>query len=262
MHYYNLSILTFAINVSKIFQSVCSKKMTDLQLNALKTQAVKTALNGDWKNAIELNKTLLGQSPNDIDTLNRLGLAYSVTGDHVNAKNTYQKVFQLDPLNMIALKNLKKLNGKNNSGKPLQGQFLIKCNFLEETGKTKVVELINIAQPHVIQTLKTGQNVDLVVKRSKIFILDFEKQYVGVLPDDIGNRLIKFIKNGNCYEAYIKSTNQNKVNVFLKEVKRATKFKNQPSFLSSSESVLEFEKPRKSRSKAGNSDNDNSEEED
>lgn len=234
--------------------------MTDLQLNALKLQAVKTALNGDWGNAIELNKTLLQQSPNDIDTLNRLGLAYSVTGDHISAKGTYQKVFELDPLNMIAIKNLKKLNDKNNSGKPSQGQFLIKCNFLEETGKTKVVELVNIAQPHVIQTLKTGQNVDLVIKRSKIFILDFEKQYVGVLPDDIGNRLIKFIKSGNCYEAYIKSTSQNKVNVFIKEVKRVAKFKNQPSFLSSSESVLEFEKPKKSRGKNSNPDNENPEE--
>lgn len=222
--------------------------MTDLQSAALKNQAIKTALNGDWKNAIELNKLLLEQNPKDIDALNRIALAYAILGELTHAKSMYQRVFEIDPLNTIAIKNLKRLNekvGNDSASGPLQ----INCNFLEETGKTKVVDLVNIAQPKVVQMLRTGQNVDLSIKRSKIFVLEGGKQYVGVLPDDIGRRLIKFIKSGNKYEGYVKSANQNKVQIFLKEVKRATRFKNQPSFMSNSESVLEFEKPRKTKAK-------------
>lgn len=229
--------------------------MTDLQLTALKNQAIKTALNGDWNNAIELNRMLLEQNPEDIDALNRLALAYTITGDHKNAKSSYQKVFELDPLNTIAIKNLKRLNEKSENGFSTTAIHL-NCNFLEETGKTKVVDLINIAQPTVIQTLRTGQNVDLCIKRSKIFVLEGGKQYVGVLPDDIGRRLIKFIKSGNKYDAYVKSSSLNKVQVFVKEVKRASRFKNQPSFITKSESVLEFEKPKKSKTKNEDTEED------
>jgi len=43
--------------------------------------------------------------------------------------------------------------------------------------------------------------------------------------------LSKFIDGGNEYEAYIKSSNDSGVSVFIKETKRAARFKNQPSFL-------------------------------
>jgi tetratricopeptide (TPR) repeat protein len=217
--------------------------MTDLQDANLKNRAIQTALTGDWQTAIDLNKEILTETPEDIDTLNRLALAYAITGKIKDAKQTYQKVFELDPLNSIAQKNLKKLDDKS---KDLQTGSVIQinCNFLEETGKTKIVELVNVAQSSIIQTLRIGQHVNLSVKRSKIFVLEGEKQYIGVLPDDIGIRLIKFINNGNAYEAFIKSTTGSKVFVFIKETKRVTKFKNHPSFVTSTNQGLEFKKIR------------------
>jgi len=215
--------------------------MTDLQNTNLKTQAIKTALSGDWKTAIELNKTLLEENPKDIETLNRLALAFTITGKIIQAKEIYGKVFELDPLNPIALKNSKKLKDKN--GQPENtNDFQINSNFLEETGKTKIIELVNLAQTSVTQILRVGQCVNLSIKRSKIFVLEGEKQYIGVLPDDIGRRLIKFIKNGNKYDASIKSTAGNKVSVFIKEIKRASKFKNHPSFITISDSGLGLDK--------------------
>jgi len=215
--------------------------MTDLQNINLKTKAIKTALSGDWKTAIELNKALLEENPKDIETLNRLALAFTITGKINKAKEIYEKVFELDPLNPIALKNSKKLKDKN--GQPENANdFQINSNFLEETGKTKIIELVNLAQTSVTQILRVGQCVNLSIKRSKIFVLEGEKQYIGVLPDDIGRRLIKFIKNGNKYDASIKSTAGNKVFVFVKEVKRAIKFKNHPSFITISDSGLGLDK--------------------
>lgn len=207
----------------------------------LKNQAIQTALEGNWQNAIVINKSLIHDNPEDIDALNRLALAYTITGKLKEAKSTYQKVVNLDPLNPIALRNLKKLKEKGlvltNGSQNTQ----INNKFLEEPGKTKVIELINIAQPKIIEGLRTGQSVNLSVKRLKIFVSE-GKQYIGVLPDDIARRLTKFIKNGCLYEAYIKSTNPHKVTVFVKEIKKSAKFKDNPSFTTLSESPLGIDK--------------------
>ena len=206
----------------------------------LKNQAIQTALEGNWQNAIAINKTLIQEDPSDIDALNRLALAYAITGKLKEAKSTYQKVLNLDSLNPIALRNLKRLKDKGATlGSTSNGQ--INNKFLEEPGKTKVVELVNIAQIKIIEALRTGQSVELSIKRLKIFVLE-GKQYIGVLPDDIARRLIKFIKAGSQYEAYIKSSNPHKVTVFIKETKKAGRLKDQPSFTSMSETPFAIDK--------------------
>ena len=206
-----------------------------------KNQAIQTALEGNWQEAIALNKSLIHENPEDIDALNRLALAYSITGKLKEAKSSYQKVIKIDPLNPIALRNIKRFKEKNFT--PSNGHSLTQINngFLEEPGKTKVIELINMAQPKILESLRTGQSVELSVKRLKIFVSE-GKQYIGVLPDDVARRLIKFINAGCKYNAYIKSSNPHKVTVFLKEIKKVTKFKDQPSFTSLSESPLELDK--------------------
>lgn len=209
----------------------------------LKDKAIQTALEGNWEEAISANKELLEETPKDIDALNRLALAYTIIGKIRGAKITYQKVLDIDPLNPIALRNLKNLKTNKKEGKVSPIQIFLNNQFIEETGKTKVVDLINIAPSSVVQALRTGETVTLSIKRLKIFVLKNERQYIGVLPDDIGKRLIKFIKAGNKYEAYVKSVSPHKVIVFIKELKRATKFKNQPSFLALSESAL-FDKEK------------------
>ncbi|PIR80095.1 MAG: hypothetical protein COU25_01910 [Candidatus Levybacteria bacterium CG10_big_fil_rev_8_21_14_0_10_35_13] len=212
---------------------------------SLKKQAIQTALNGDWQNAILLNKDLIKENPGDLDALNRLALAYAITGKINLAKSTYLKVVKLDPLNSIALRNLKKIKEKSlktNSN----SKYYINNKFLEEPGKTKVIELVNIAQPKVLEQLRTGQYVNLSIKRLKIFVLD-DKQYIGVLPDDIGKRLIKFIKGDCQYEAYAKSANAHKVTIFIKELKKSSRYRNQPSFMSSTETALVLDKVKKGR---------------
>ncbi len=208
-----------------------------------KNQAIQTALLGDWQNATAINKALLNSDPNDIESLNRLAFALTVLGKVRRAKSIYKKVLEIDALNPIALKNVKRLT-EISPQKKIKNLPLTTVNhaFLEETGKTKIVELVNVAQPKIIARLNVGQSVVISIKRLKIFIQDKAKQYIGVLPDDIGKRLIKFIKGGSEYEAYIKSANNHNVVIFIREIKRAYKFKDQPSFLQTVEKSLSFEK--------------------
>ncbi len=212
----------------------------------LKAQAIQNALSGDWNTAVSLNRELLKENPNDIETLNRLAFAFGVLGRAKDAKSLYQKVLRLDSQNPIAIKNLKRLQSdkKNGKGGKASSVFTrpLDSMFLEETGKTKVVELVNIAEPKIISALITGSILELRVKRLKIFVLDGQQKYIGVLPDNIAKRLIKFIKGGNLYEAYVKGVNSKKVVIFMRELKRTQRFKNQPSFVANDKSQLVFEK--------------------
>lgn len=197
----------------------------------LKNQAIQTALVGDWTTAITLNQEILAEDPNDIDTLNRLAFAFLSAGKPKDAKELYEKVLSLDMKNPIALRNLKRL-GDPVSKKPA---ILINNLFIEEPGKTKVMDLINIADKKVIAYLRSGEKLLLTIKRSKIFVLDQENQFIGMFPDDTGQRIIKFIEAGNEYEGYVRTVDSNKVSIFVRETKRVKKFKNQPSFVSVSE---------------------------
>lgn len=202
-------------------------------MTPLKSQAIQTALSGDWQTAISLNQELLKEDPNDIETLNRLAFAFMVLGKVKDAKSLYQKVLTLDSQNPIAIKSLRRLTSSPKNGfQNYQIATDMDSLFLEETGKTKVIELINMAEPRVVANLMTGELLMLQIKRLKIFLLDEKKRYIGMLPDDIARRLTRLLKGGNCYQVYVKAIEDRKVTVFLRETKRASRFKNQPSFIS------------------------------
>lgn len=213
-------------------------------MTPLKNQAIQTALQGDWETAISLNLKLLKENPDDVEALNRLAFAYTVLQKPQDAKNTYQKVLKLDSQNPIALRNLKRIT--TNTGKVTSAARVgniahaMDSLFIEESGKTKVIDLINVAQPHILTRLVPGEVVNLRIKRLKIFVLSEKGQYIGMMPDDIGKRMIKFLKAGCAYEAYIKYTTSRTATIFIKETKRSLRYKNQPTFISGEKTKIPF----------------------
>ena len=206
-------------------------------MTPLKSQAIQTALVGDWNNAITLNQQILLEDPEDIDTLNRLAFAFLSLGQTKDAKNLYEKVLSLDMKNPIAIRNLKRLNDTKTNKINVQ----INNFFIEEPGKTKVIELLNIADKKIISHLRSGEMLELRIKRNKIFAIDSENQYIGMLPDDICQRLIKFMNAGNQYEAYVRTIDNNKICILARETKRMKKFKDQPSFVSTEKAKFALE---------------------
>lgn len=200
---------------------------------SLKDQAIKLALDNNWDDAIALNKQILEENQQDIDTLNRLAYAYMQSGKFDDAKSTYTLVTDIDKTNPIAVKNLKKLvalSQSKNGINPQSHTNHMDNVFIQEAGKTKTIELSNIADKRTLMSLQHGDEVILTIKRSKVFALTSDKAFVGMLPDNVGIRLISFIKGGNEYQACIKSVDERSVSVFIKETKRAKKFFNQSSF--------------------------------
>lgn len=210
---------------------------------SLKSQAIQTALEGDWEAAITLNEQVLSEEPNDIDTLNRIAFAYLSLGQPKNAKNYYERVLSLDMKNPIAIRNLKRLTDT----KTKKIQIPLNNLFIEEPGKTKVIDLLNIADKKIITLLRSGELLLLRIKRNKIFVLNDENQYIGMLPDDICQRLIKFMNAGNQYESYVRNVSSSKICVFVRETKRIKRFRDQPSFVSTEKAKLELDKSHRSK---------------
>lgn len=201
--------------------------------SSLKDNAIQCALESRWDDAIIINNELLIDFPRDIDTLKRLAYAYMQSGKFEEAKKTYGNIIELDTTNPIAVKNLKKLltlSGQTNHTNNASHLNHMDNVFIQEAGKTKTVDLTNLADKKTLMSLQNGDDIVLTIKRSKIFVLTHDKLFIGMLPDNIGIRLINFMKGGNEYQGCVKGVDDKNVTVFIKETKRAKRFFNQSSF--------------------------------
>lgn len=201
--------------------------------------AVKAALEGRWKDAIADNLALLKESPKDTETLNRLARAYLETGLKTKSLETYQKVLRIDKFNSIAqkniilLKNTKIVRGKvhttNHGYQPPV--------FLEEPGITKNISLVRLGDQKVLSRLHPADEVKIVARQHTVCVVDLKNEYIGRLPDDLASRMREFLGAGNTYSSWIRSlefpTDKKQsisVRIFIREDKRATKYKYTPSF--------------------------------
>lgn len=217
---------------------------------SLYQKAIDAALDSRWEDALKINKKIIKSDPQNVDALNRQAKAYIELGKTNLAKKYYALVLKIDPYNPIALKNLKiikslKPNGQSGNWPRQRRDGRTDCHsklspslFLQEPGKTKMVNLLKVAEPQKLSHLFCGMKVEMAVKNRKITIVDGGGNYLGVLPDDISYRLLKLSKGGNKYELFVKSIKVNGLSVIIKEVFRSKRFKNQPSFLEYSASSM------------------------
>jgi tetratricopeptide (TPR) repeat protein len=198
--------------------------------------AILAALNCDWNTAVKINKDILKKDPKNSDALNRAAKAYFELGDIQKAKKYAQKALKLDPLDPIAQKCFDKyqsvnpdflnISGGANSEKTKQTPEV----FIEEPGKTKTVQLINLGDREIILNLDSGDCAQFLIGKHRVSICTDFGKYIGRLPDDIASRIIKLLKKGNQYEVYIKSAEPKCIRVFIKEIKKAKSQINYPSF--------------------------------
>lgn len=200
----------------------------------LSQQAIEAALDSRWKEALKINKKIIKEDPQNVDALNRLAKAYMEVGKSALAKRSYSQVLKSDPYNPIALKNLKIIKSFKANGQSFtpynEGKFSPSL-FLQEPGKTKIINLLKVAEPQKLSYVSCGMKVEMLYKNRKIIIVDSLGKYLGVLPDDISHHLQRLIKGGNKYELFIKSVRVNSLAIIIKETFRSKRFKNQPSFL-------------------------------
>ena len=225
-------------------------QLSPKEIGFLVQAAIETAMENNWQEAAKINLKILLCQKDDVEALNRLARAYVCLGENQKAEKAYKKVLELDPYNIIAKKNLEKItkftynhikgNGASSTNKIHPYNNLSRI-FLYEPGKTKLINLLNLAPPQVLASLNCGDRVTIKAKKHSISITTEEGIYLGALPDDLAHRLIALIDGDNKYEAYIKCATTKMLTIFIREVARSPKFANQPSFQSSLKHYLEEE---------------------
>lgn len=196
----------------------------------LEKKSIKQALNQDWINAIASNREILKNIPEDINTLNRLAKALIEIGEISEAKIIIRQILSLDCFNTVAKNNLERLKSISKSSSPNTTICTNHICFIEEPGKTLVVNLVNLGNPNITSKLAIGQEIQLKPTGRKIKVITNKNQYIGSLPDDLGLSLIHFLKLGNKYQTFIKSCNCRQITVFIKEVKKSSRAKGMDSF--------------------------------
>lgn len=191
----------------------------------LQKAAIRAAVGGSWKKAIEFNKKIISHQAENIQALNRLAFAQLQTRNFRQAKKTCQIVLKIDPNNPVAERNLQiaqQLDStKINNRQIIKDQPPPKPDvFVKDSGKTREVILVNLTTQSILNTLYSSQEVKLTPTKKTIEVRTLDGYYIGALPDDISFHLKNLIKLGNGYSTHIKNIEPKRVCVFLRETKR------------------------------------------
>ncbi|MDP3994843.1 MAG: tetratricopeptide repeat protein [bacterium] len=183
----------------------------------LAQKAILAALNGKWKDAVKYNKSALKDCPNDVQTLNRLAKAYCELGKVNQARLFCKKVIKIDPFDSIALRNLENWENLKASKKTSSRAFHA-ADFIEEPGKTQLVSLLYLGDPHIISELSAGEELILSPHSHRVSVTTKDFKHIGKLPDDLSAKLRGYIELGNSYRVIVKSVDQRNVVIFIREM--------------------------------------------
>jgi hypothetical protein len=211
-------------------------------------KAIQLAMQNKWEEAADLNRQILEQFPDDVDTLNRLGKALMELGQYADARDQYAKSTKIDPSNGIAAKNLVRLTklAEDAAASPvatvLHSKPVDPSLFIEESGKTAVTNLVDVAPYQSIATLTAGDKLTLKVENGVVRVAGPGGNQVGQLEPKIGQRVMRLIGAGNRYSAAITSIDEHHVRIILREEYRDPSMRSRPSFSTQAPEIRPYTK--------------------
>ena len=189
----------------------------------LKKSAIKEASNQNWERAKQINLAILNQQKNNIETLNRLGITYTKLSQKQNAIKCFEKVIHISPNNRIAQKNLSALLSAKNKK---ISNTVDKRLLVNDSSKS-----INLNFEHKSSTtsLTPGENLEIKSKSDSIQIYK-NKKLLSEITNNIAKRISKLTNLGNQYSCTVIGTNENNINVNIKEIHKSESTVNIISF--------------------------------
>ena len=189
--------------------------------NERANKAVALALRNRWEEAAEVNRSILQDFPRDLEAYNRLGKALSELGRNREAKEAFQQSLQVSPTNGIAKKNLERLTRLGDETPRIGTQSSSGPQvFIEESGKTGVTSLLDLASPGVLLKLAPGHKVQLNIDGAGLKASESSGQCIGRVEPRLASRLTTLIRGGNRYEATVTSVAERELTVIIREVYR------------------------------------------
>ena len=200
------------------------KPKTKKQLTA---EAQQAALEGRWEEAVKINDQMLERFPRDPEALNRKGRAFIELRQLSAARDAYTEALKADPANMIARRNLQRLEMLYNRPEgPPEGVDASPATipnsavFVEEVGRTWVDELTNPADLGVLAETAPGEKLHLEIQDGRLVVLNHDGARLGEIEARTGRRVIDLIEGGNRYEIYALGISGQSLRIILREVHR------------------------------------------
>ncbi len=199
-------------------------------------RAINLAMQNRWSEAAEINRELTQEYPNDVDAHNRLGKALLELGRYAEARDAYATALRLDPMNTIAQKNyarLSKLVEEAQAAEAAAGAAPTPVDpslFIEETGKTAVTSLVDVAPPDVLAHITAGDPVRLEIHGNAVRALGPGSELLGKLEPKLGQRVLNLMRQGNQYSAAVTGVDDQSVRIIIRETYRHPSMGDRPSF--------------------------------
>ena len=186
---------------------------------ALARSAIEMATKGRWTDALDLNRQILERDPADCAAWNRMAKALVQLGRYSGARDAFAETLRLDPANGIARKNLEKLEGLSEDGPVCQAVTaeMSPQQFIEDTGKSSVTDLVKLGDPETLKRLVSGQSVELRIQDGKLSVDTLNGDYIGQVEPKLAFRLSELVRGGNKYQGAITSAREGHVKVMLRE---------------------------------------------
>jgi tetratricopeptide (TPR) repeat protein len=195
-------------------------------------QAENLAMQSRWAEAADLNRQLIESYPKEVEAYNRLGKALIELGNYPGALEAYTDSIQIEPTNLIAKKNLLRLETLVAEEAPPApaGGPVDPSLFIAETGRAVVTALVELAPSEILATVDAGDALTLEVKAKTVEVYSPKGDLLGKIEPKLRQRLIRLTKMGNQYAAFVTSAEEGALRLIVRETHRDPSMGDRPSF--------------------------------
>lgn len=215
--------------------------------------ARNAALEARWEDAIALNDEIIERYPKDAEAFNRKGRALSERQRFGEAFEVYQMALKRDPANIIARRNLQRLdllrsrpapNGGDGRSLPTGTDIPRPHVYIEEVGKTWHGELVNPSEPTVLAEVASGEQLHLRQEGQRLLVMDREGGRLGEIEVGTAARVLALMAAGNRYEVYALGLSAQGMRVIVREVYREPSQGSKLSFPGKIKATRAYERER------------------
>ncbi len=194
-------------------------------------EAIQAALESRWQEALAVNQALAERHGTDEETNNRMGKALTELGRLQEALEAYKATLQLNPLNLIAQKNMRKLSTMLESKETLTGaaQAIDVDVFTEEPGKSGSTVLSPPAEALTVK-VAPGDAVEIRRQDGQLTAATARGVVLGEVEPKLARRLLPLMESGNRYSAAVARVEEDQIEIMIREVFQAPENVGKASF--------------------------------
>jgi tetratricopeptide (TPR) repeat protein len=194
-------------------------------------EAIQLALESNWQEAVSVNRAILDKYGPEEDAFNRLGKALSELGKLEDALEAYGETLKINPLNVIAQKNQRKLSAMIEHPARVEGVHgsVDVELFAEEPGKSALTVLSRPTGGVLVQ-VAPGDPVELASVGGRLHATTARGVALGDVEAKISRRLIPLMETGNRYTAAVARAEDERIESMIREIFQSPENSRKSSF--------------------------------